>query len=57
MSNHSQCLKNIWPDVIHNVGVGTPEQLVITFQNGYFFLLTLFSLAIWEIMQGYIEKE
>lgn len=44
MSNHSPWLKKIWPDVMRNVGVRTPEQLVIAFHNGYFFLLGLFLL-------------
>lgn len=31
---------------MHDVGVWTPEQLVIAFHNGYFFLFTLFSCSM-----------
>lgn len=38
MSNLSPWQKKIWPDLRHNVGVRTPKQLVIAFENGYFCL-------------------
>lgn len=57
MSNHSQWLKNIWPDVIHNVGVGTHEQLVIAFHIGYFFLLMLLTHGKWEVRQAGLQRK
>lgn len=51
MNNHSLWLKTIRPDAMHNVGVRTPELLVIAFHNVYFFLSLFPPLVTWEIIQ------
>lgn len=52
MSNHSLWQKEIWPNVMHNVGVWPPEYLLVQF-----IISSSFTLPVWEMMKRCTERK